>query len=272
MRLQFGIIIVTHNSHEVIETCISFIEEQSREADQIIVIDSGSSDTDYLDFLRGKKHVQLHLKNNIGFSQANNAGIQYVNRDADVVVFINPDTFLKPDFLSKAESLFLLNHHIQFLSGKLLGYDLRNQQPSGKIDSCGIFRKWYGRWFDRGQGQVDRGQYSELESVPALCGACICCRKSVIDRYSGSFFDPDFFLYKEDIELGLRLHKSGIDSYYSPDLEAYHCRGWNVSRKEISLLTKKQAAENEILLYKKHPSPYIIWALFKYFLVTFFKV
>jgi hypothetical protein len=32
------------------------------------------------------------------------------------------------------------------------------------------------------------------------------------------------------------------------------------------------AARSEILLYRKHPSPYILWALFKYMLVAGFRI
>ena len=30
-----------------------------------------------------------------------------------------------------------------------LGYDIKSDQPTGKYDSTGIFRTWYGRWHDR---------------------------------------------------------------------------------------------------------------------------
>ena len=272
MELRFCIIIVTHNSQSVLQTCVRSIENQSQPVHQLIIVDSGSQSTDYLEPFLEKEWISVHTTNNIGFSKGNNTGLKYVSSNTDIVCFINPDTFLESDFIQKANGIFLENNDISVLSGKLLSFDLDYQRPNGLIDSCGIFRKWYGRWYDRGQGEVDTGQYSQLQQVSALCGACFCLRKSIIDEFSGTLFDPDFFLYKEDIELSLRLCRLGIGLYYVPHLLAYHCRGWNKSRKQIDFETRKLAAANEILLYKKHPSPYILWAILKYFLVTVFKV
>ncbi len=272
MELRFSIIIVTHNSQGVLQTCVRSIENQSRTVHQLVIVDSGSQSTNYLEPFIEQDWITVHKTSNIGFSKGNNVGLKHVNSNTDIVCFINPDTFLDHNFIQKAEVLFRENNEISILSGKLLAFDLKHQKPNGLIDSCGIFRKWYGRWYDRGQGEVDIGQYSQLQQVPALCGACICLRKSIIDDFSGILFDPDFFLYKEDVELSLRLGRLGIALYYVPDLRAYHCRGWSKSRKQINLKTRKLAAANEILLYKKHPSPYIFWAILKYILVTVFKV
>jgi GT2 family glycosyltransferase len=85
----------------------------------------------------------------------------------------------------------------------------------------------------------------------------------------GPVFDPDFFLYKEDIELSLRMRKAGWQLLYDPRLLAYHGRGWNKKRGEMAVKLRCMAAANEILLYKKHPSPYMLWAWMKYLLVRF---
>jgi len=86
------------------------------------------------------------------------------------------------------------------VSGRLLGYDITLQQPTDRLDSTGIFRTWYGRWYDRGQGEADRGQYGELQDIPAACGAFLFCRYKMLDQVSradGNVFDPDFFFIKK---------------------------------------------------------------------------
>jgi GT2 family glycosyltransferase len=96
------------------------------------------------------------------------------------------------------------------------------------------------------------------------------CRKEPLDELGNNVFDEDFFLYKEDIELSLRLRKNGWKLLFDPQLHAFHCRGWNAERKTVPLQTRLTASRSEILLYKKHPSPYILWAMFKYGLVRWF--
>jgi GT2 family glycosyltransferase len=161
------------------------------------------------------------------------------------------------------------------LTGKLLGYDPETEQANGFFDSTGIFRKWYGRWYDRGLGKVDTGQYNHSQFLPAACGAFMVCRKKAIDKIlvnNQDVFDPDFFLYKEDIEFSLRLRKNGYKIFYDPEVAVYHCRGWNQKRSQVSYRNRLMSAENELLLYRKHVSLYYIWALFKYLLVRVFRV
>jgi GT2 family glycosyltransferase len=89
----------------------------------------------------------------------------------------------------------------------------------------------------------------------------MCCNGKALQNCV-EVFDSDFFLYKEDIELSLRLRKLGWSLLYDPRLTAYHCRGWN-SRNNMSRALRIVAAESEVLLYKKHPSPFIVWAFLK---------
>jgi len=45
--------------------------------------------------------------------------------------------------------------------------------------------------------------------------------------------------------------------------------GWG--EKKMSYELRLTAAKSELLLYRKHPSPYIVFALLKYILVTVFR-
>ena len=210
---------------------------------------------------------------NAGYSKANNLGWNAVPTGSGMVIFMNPDTFLQPDFVSRVSDILNTNRQIGIVTGKLLGYDPLLDKPTGRLDSTGIFRRWYGRWFDRGQGKRENGSYEVPTHIPAVCGALMCCRTEALMSLGGrKIFDEDFFLYKEDIELSLRMRKRGWQLVYDPSLVAYHCRGWQKNRRRIPYYLRLMAAENEILLYKKHPSPYIAWAIFKYFLVKYLRI
>ena len=271
MMPKVAAIVVSHNSESTLERCLQGMESQSYSFESIILVDAGSLEKAYLEDLEKKIPLKLLLTENIGFSRANNLGYEVLASDIDYVVFVNPDLFLPPDFLSKAIQICENDLSIAMLSGKLLGFDLEKDKASDRFDSTGISRKWYGRWYDRGQGEVDTGQYQSTESMTALCGALLFCRNRILKSLPGDVFDPDFFLYKEDIELSLRLKKIGWKILYSPELYAYHCRGWKGERKKMSYELRKTAAVSELLLYRKHPSPYILFALLKYVLVTVFR-
>lgn len=266
MNPAAAVIIVTHNSQGILELCLASLSGEQNVNLQVIVVDSGSADNSYLHELKRTYGFELVEKSNIGFSRANNAGYKLIADECQYVVFLNPDTILPKGYLHQAIDRLASEPGAAIISGTLAGYDPENEQPTGRIDSTGVFRKWYGRWHDRDQGDELKSVQREKESVPAVCGALMVCRKTVLDRLEYPF-DPDFFLYKEDIELSLRLRKHGWQLLYDPALLAYHCRGWKVNRKEIPKELKLTAARSEILLYIKHPSGYIFWAMMKYLLV-----
>lgn len=269
---KISAIIVSHNSDRVLPRCLEALAQQTVAVREIIIVDCGSDDRSNLLSLGGREGVAVVETSNIGFSRANNLGMEFVSPQADFVIFLNPDTFLAPDFVETALEICLKNSQVGMVSGKLGGYDLGQNKATGRLDSTGIFRKWYGRWFDRGQGEQDREQYDTPVLVPALCGALLFCRMTALQALPGPVFDPDFFLYKEDIELSLRMRKAGWQLLYDPRLLAYHGRGWNKKRGEMPVKLRCMAAVNEILLYRKHPSPYMLWAWLKYLLVRFIRL
>ena len=267
-----SIIIVTHNSQSVLPRCIETIDQQSVRPYQIIVVDSGSDDSSYLDEVSGRDICEVRKLSNVGFAAANNKGLESLAPECDYVLFINPDTFLSASVIEK--SLKIMEHlpRVAILTGLLEGYDLSRSCKTGKIDSSGIFRAWYGRWYDRGKGQDIGHNYLDSEHVPAVCGALMFARTSALRPELPELFDESFFMYKEDIELSVRLSEKGWKLHYSPEIKAFHCRGWNDSRRTIARKMRIMSARNEIKIYQKHPSVYMVWAQFKYILVRIFNV
>lgn len=271
MSAEISIIIVTHNSAEDIQYCLDCISNQSYPVDKVIIVDSGSAETEYLSTLRYDGVLDIQLCENVGYGRANNLGYSKVAKsESGVVLFINPDTYLKENLCEVLLQKLERYPDVAVFTGRLLGFDRKSWQPNGMIDSTGVFRRWFGRWHDRARGCVDKGQFMVPEiGIPAACGALLCCRIRELSVFGDEIFDPDFFLYKEDIEFSLRLKALGKKIGYFPDLSAYHCRGWQMARKTMPHQLRMAAAQNELRMYRKHPSPYIVWALWKLFLVKF---
>jgi len=271
---RIAVIIVTHNAQPFLERCLASLARQTVKPASIVIVDSGSDDTNYLQGYRATAGVTLLSEKNIGFSRANNLGCQAVGQEVDFVLFLNPDAFPEPESIELAIEYLARNRDVGCVSGRILGFDNKGQRATGTLDSTGVFRKWYGRWYDRGQGKPDDGQYDSPEDVPAACGAFLFCRKEMLDQVAlaeGVVFDPDFFLYKEDIEFCIRIRKLHWRVVYLPDILVYHCRGWQ-DRQQIPYQLRLTAVTSEMLLYKKHPSPYFLWALAKYGLVRWLRI
>ena len=272
MNPSVGIIIVTHNSQDVLDSCLSAIDMQSYVPAQVIIVDSGSDDCSYLSRLRKIDDYDIVFSNNIGFGAGNNCGIKHLKSGCEYVLFLNPDTFLQEDALEKAIDALSGLPEVAILGARLEGYDVSSDRPTGRLDSTGIFRSWYGRWHDRDHGKSMSEVVREKGYVPAVCGAFMFCRISAIEHLFPKLFEESYFMYKEDIELCLRLSKSRWRCYFTPEVRAFHCRGWNEKRTEVSREKKLRSAVNEIRMYLRHPSLYLGWALTKYLLVKFFRV
>jgi GT2 family glycosyltransferase len=275
-----AVIIVTHNSELTLDKVIEALKKQTRLPSRVILVDSGSSNCDYL-----KKHQASHCHflidvlfyENIGFCQANNAGMAHISDDMAYVLFLNPDAFLTPTFLEQALNFM---EHPQYkecaiLSGTLLGYDILKDQPTGQYDSTGIFQKWYGRWYDRYQGDhCEAHNLHHIEAVPALCGALMFCRKKALESVfitKNEVFDRTFFMYKEDIDLSLRLRKAGWKLFFIPQLIAYHGRGWNKERLKVPKIWRLLSSKNEMKMHARFRSPFIIYSMAKYLSVRLFN-
>lgn len=276
----YAVIIVTHNSELYINSCFTALFDQSIQPKQVIIVDSGSNSITLLKDLSQSHSFILHIeKENIGFCKGNNIGMSYVDPTIRYILFLNPDAFLSKTFIEGAINHFEdpRGQSIGALSGLLLGFDINRNCSTSLIDSTGIFQSWYGRWYDRGSGEGSRSltnKYDKPEHVPALCGAVMFCRTEAlrsVELSPNTIMDPDFFMYKEDIDLSLRLRQKGWTLLYAPTLIAYHCRGWQQNRKRVPRLFRLMSARNEIIVHARSLSIYTVFSVMKYLLVKCFN-
>ncbi len=273
-----SVVIVTHNSDVFISKLMETLEAQTQKPDLVVLVDSGSSDRGYLD--RARKSplpCTVVLEENIGFAKACNLG-RSLSSCNDFILFLNPDAFLAPEFLAEAVEFMTKeeNQNVGIVSGTLLGYDISKDFPTGLIDSTGIQQTWFGRFYDRDQGNPLSvlQKYSGLANqVKAICGAAMFVRETALKTVSrnGEIFQSDYFMYKEDIDLSLRVRKAGWKLLHNPALTVYHCRGWK-SRKLMPKAMRILSASNETKMYLRNRSPFILFSAFKYCIVKLFDI
>lgn len=279
-ELSYSIIIVTYNSELFIQKAIESIDQQKITPKKIIIVDTGSSNHDYLaPYIKRPDVLFIQAKQNAGFCVGNNLGFQALPEDTKYFLLLNPDAFLFPDsmtlaleFMEKKE-----NRSCGLLTGTLYGYDIKKNLPKSSYDSTGIFNTWYGKWYDRGQGElIESNKYNAIEEIPAACGAFMFCRKEAIDSNlvrNSELFDSHFYMYKEDIDLSCRLRKKGWKIFFNPNVQAYHCRGWNPNRKEMSRKVRLFSSRNELKIHFRMCSiPGILYSLIKYISVYFMNI
>lgn len=257
---KLAIIIVTYNSEFVLRKNIESIIASHIDYEQLIIVDSGSDDKAYLNKYKSLEKTFIIYEDNVGFAKGNNIGFSHVKKDIEVVLFLNPDIIFEKNIIPKMVSL--IRGNIVAVSPILKRYIVATNDRikfTNDIDSSGIYSTWYGKYYD---SNIERKGISYPE---ALCGAFILCNKEKMNKIikNGEVFNESMFMYKEDVELGLRIKNAGYQFVIDGDSVVYHGRGWK-SRDKVSKWQKKISARNDWYLL-----PYIkgirkLWAIAYY--------
>lgn len=275
-----SVILVTHNSEPFLAKSLDALQRQTLKPKEVILIDSGSTNTDYIQNLSYDFPIKVVFgEPECGFCAGNNLGYEHLNPASKYVFFLNPDAFAGETFIEQASSYLdsPLNQKCGAITGTTYGYDISLDLPTGKYDSTGIFPVWYGKWIDRAKGKViDSKLFQAIEEIPAICGAVFFCRKEALDSIlirNREVFDEQFYMYKEDIDLSIRLRKKGWKLIFNPNIYAYHCRGWSQTRSKIPRLYRLCSAKNELKIHLRQKSiPGVVYSSVKYLAVKCFNI
>ena len=252
-----GVVIVTHNSEKVVRRCVEALTAGELVPTKIVVVDNASRQPEYVDELaRDFAEVEaLILAENVGFCAGNNRGVERLDPNLHVSL-INPDAFVSAEFLIDAVHALETGQRVGAVGPKLLGADPATGQPTGLIDSAGIGQTRWGRYYDRGQGQPDRGQYDVPGQPAALCAAAVMLHRDAVRAltHDRRLFDERFFMYKEDLDLSFRLRRAGWRTVYEPSLTVLHCRGWQ-DRKSMPIWARRRSLVNEWRLWRRGWTP-----------------
>lgn len=276
-RVTVAVVVVTYDSGPVLHSCLVALACQSRRPDLIVIVDNNSRDSGYLGDVPRDISANVRIirnTSNEGFCAANNSGYRLA-RDHTYVVFLNPDAFPQRDAIERGVEWMERpeNAKVGALTGTLLKFDMATRQRTGAIDSTGVFQTWYGKWYDRDQGIPWTGDrlHEVTEDVPAITGALMFCRSEAIWQTrtsSGDVFDRRFFMYKEDIDLSLRLRKHGWRLVYCSTLMSDHCRGWR-GRSRMSSRARYLSARNELRVCFSNNGRGLLYSLLKLLYVPF---
>ncbi len=208
-----------------------------------------------------EKYPQIKIiqpKNNTGFAKGHNLMIRQAIKDGcEFYLCLNFDLLLEQNFISELLNSILKDNKNACATGKIKVWDFKNKdtaQDFGKtnfLDSTGLKITKEHRFLDRGQGEIDYGQYDKEEKVFGSSGtACLFRLSSLKDvaftneKGEKEFFDELMFMYKEDVDLAYRLQWAGYNCIYTPKAVAYHDRTVKSSGKGIFSIIKNRWNRN----------------------------
>jgi GT2 family glycosyltransferase len=224
-------IVVNWNGRRYIPRCLAALTASEAQL-RILVVDNASAD-DSVEYVRSRHpNVELlTLGDNLGYAGGANAGLRAT--DGEYAFIMNPDVVLAPGHLATLAARLDAEPSIGAAQGKL--YQVRPEaylagefRTGGRLDSAGHRIARTRMVYDRGQGQLDRSEFSGEASVFSACGAALFLRRAMLEDVApdGEYFDQSFFAYKEDIDLCWRARLLGWDIRYIPQAVGWHVRGW----------------------------------------------
>jgi len=221
-----SVIVLHYRQKQYIQPCLDSIISQTYSPLEIFFIDNNSEAVDF-DRLREAYPAVRFIVNqeNLFFSKAFNVAIPLTQ--GELVMPLNVDIKLTPTFIQHMVHAMDLDSNVGMVSGKLLQMNdgFVPMEPA-RIDSAGIYLTPALRHFDRGSREIDDGQYNELEYIFGPSGAAPLYRRRMLDDivFEKEYFDEDFVIYREDVDLAWRGQTLGWQAVYSPQAIAYHIR------------------------------------------------
>jgi GT2 family glycosyltransferase len=255
---MISIVLPNYNGLEHLKTCFPSILNQSYKDYRIILCDNGSTDgsSEYTKSVFPDS-VVIKIGFNSGFAYAVNRGIEYSIKDPDteLILLLNNDIELSPDFLEVALKTFRKIHDVSILAVKMLNYFKRNI-----IDDCGDFIKsGGGSPLARGHGEKDTGQYDKEEFIFGACAGAAFYKPEVFKK--AGLLDETFFAYYEDIDISFRAQLAGIKCYYQPKAVCYHKRGGTSSVATHGFQT--EMCERNLVLMRLKNYPFGLYLLYQ---------
>jgi len=270
-KAKIVVVIIHYNTPAFLHTCLPSVMAQTYEDLDVVFIDNASPDRTGMDYMHANydgnpKVTIISNSDNKGYAKAANQGIKIaIGRDAEFVSIVNPDIVFTPNYFEKIVERIKKDSHIASAIGKVYKYDFNNEKPTDIIDTTGLLAYKNRRIVDRGQGVIDEGHFNEEEEVFGVSGACPVYRIKALEdvKIFDEYFDEDFFMYKEDVDLSWRFLLYGWKNFYYPSAVAYHVRGTGIYprfttkeilklRKHLSKFQKYYSFRNQNLMEKKN--------------------
>lgn len=223
--MNVGVIVLTWNAAEAAVRCLQTLMGQRRMPERVLVVDNASVDGTVEAFQQRFPDVPI-VRNarNLGFAAGMNVGIrqlQALPTPPDIVVLLNQDTELEPDWLD-----WLLT---PFADDDVGAVGCKIRYPNGTIQHAGMYLEWpravaqHVGWYE-----ADTGQHDTPRHVDFVTGAALALRMTALNQVG--LLDEGYTpAYYEDTDLCWRLRRAGYRIVYEPRAIVTHAESLSIS-------------------------------------------
>lgn len=250
---DLSIIILTYNTCDLTRDCVAAALAEAARSHfevEIIVVDNASTDETMATLRAAFPAVDVIVNaSNLGFGRGNNVGL--VAAAGRYLMLLNSDAFLQPGAL-RALVEFMDAHPDAGACGPMLLNADGTLQPSGRslpsvwsifVGMTKLYRLWQRDLY------LERGRdYHQVKQVGEISGAALLVRRTVYEQVGG--FDPNFFVYYEDVDWCKRIDEAGYAIYYVPTAQVVH--RWRTTSQAVSALAYQAGQDSLRYYFAKH--------------------
>ena len=246
-------IVPTYQGRHHLEQLLPSLHEQTL-PHEVIVVDNGSTDGTH-DLLqeRWPQVRVISFPDNRGFGKAVNAGVAAAT--SQTVVLLNNDTICTPTFLERLVAALDPQQGVVMASPILV-----RRGAEDRIDTAGIVVDRTLHGFNHLYGEPVEVLKGAVFDPLAPCGGAAAFDRSAFLDVGG--FDPAFFAYLEDVDLGIRCVARGWKCRLAPTAMGIHAHS--------GTLGEGSSAKNRLTAwgrgyiagkYRLHRRPHLfVWA------------
>ncbi len=231
---KVSIVVVNHNGKNLLEALLKSISKSDYKNHEILVVDNNSTDGSREFVKKTHKNAKLvENKENLGYVGINSA-LRYCK--GEYILFLNNDMELDKNCIKNLVKNIESDKNAAMAAPKLVNF------YNKKLGSGGT---WVSRAFYN--GHIKGSGKDAVREIPYLGVGLI--KKDFVEKF-GYLFDPDYFIYAEDLDLGLRVRLNGKKILFEPNAIMYHMHALTTQKASKAFTTFLMERNSLITLFK----------------------
>lgn len=256
--VEVSVLLVSFRTPHLLRACLAALPAGAGGVrHEVIVVDNDPSDGSAAMIAREFPHVRvLSPGANLGFARACNLAASQAT--GAHLLLLNSDAVAHPGSIAALVAFARSRPEAGLYGGRTLS-------PAGALDprSCwGAPTRWSAACFALGLSTLFRGsrvfnpeslgrwQRDTVREVDVVSGCLLLVRAEAWDALGG--FDPDFFMYGEDVDLSLRARRLGYRPVLQPAAVVTHVGGASSRQRADKML---MVARGKVTVMRKQWSP-----------------
>lgn len=230
-----AVVIINYNTSKYTLECVrTVLQITSKETSyQMVVVDNSSTIEDYknlkVNFPSDTRCKLVRSGFNTGFGGGNITGVK-ASLPARYLLFLNNDCLLLNDCLTILTEFMDSHPRVGVCTAQ--NFDEHGNLVPSFDHNKGLRRLLFGRgfleWINPKRYPNRKKAYKEPVTVDWVNGAFLFFRREAYEQIGG--FDPNIFLYWEELDLCNRLRKNGLRSVLVPGARVLHYQGVSIGQ------------------------------------------